>query len=92
MYHFWWIVDFASEDTAEDMFCSATLLIERMGQDDEFDMVGSENDDDNGRVWTESTLSRNFVLKRWLLLCHFIQLHRARDCEETWGFLGCFDA
>ena len=40
----------------------------------------------------ESTLSRNFVLKRWLLLCHFIQLHRARDCEETWGFWGCFDA
>ena len=30
----------ASEDTAEDMFCSATLLTGRMVQDDEFDMVG----------------------------------------------------
>ena len=40
------------KDIAEDMFCSATLLIERMVQDDEFDMVGSENDDNNGRVWT----------------------------------------
>ena len=39
----------------------------------------------------ESTLSSNFVLKRWLLLCHFIQLHRARDREETWGFSGWFD-
>ncbi len=36
----------------EDMFCSATLLTERMEQDDEFDMVGSENDENNWRVWT----------------------------------------
>ncbi len=35
----------ASEDTAEDMFCSVTLLTGRMVQDDEFDMVGSENDE-----------------------------------------------
>ena len=42
----------ASEDTAEDMFCSATLLTGRTVQDDEFDMAGSENDDNNGRVWT----------------------------------------
>ncbi len=38
----------ASEDTAEDMLCSATLLTKRMVQDDEFDMVESENDDNNG--------------------------------------------
>ena len=49
----------ASEDTAEDMFCSATLLTERMVQDDEFDMVGSENDDNNGRVWTTSSTFLN---------------------------------
>ena len=30
-----------------------------MVQDDEFDMVGSENDDNNGRVWTTSSTFLN---------------------------------
>ena len=49
----------ASEDTTEDIFCSATLLTGRMVYDDEFDMVGAENDDDNGRVWTTSSVFLN---------------------------------
>jgi hypothetical protein len=34
------------------MLCSATLLTGMMLQDDEFDMVGSENDGNKGRVST----------------------------------------
>ena len=49
----------ASDDPTEDMFCSVTLLTGRMVEDDDFDVVGSENDDDNGRVWTTSSTFSN---------------------------------
>ncbi len=38
----------------------------------------------------ESTLSRNFVLKRWPLLCHFInctELEIAKKHGDSWGVL-----
>ena len=86
----------ASEDTPEDIFCWATLLTGRIVQDDEFDMVGTENDDDNGRVRTTLSTFLNPLcpaISCWkdgcfcAILYNCTELEIAKKHGDSWGVL-----
>ena len=108
MPHFWWIVVNGCWKCSRMgslwrhcrrrvlLFCSATLLTGRMIQDDEFDMVGSENDDNNGRVWTTLWTYLNPLCPEILcwkdgcfcaILYNCTELEIAKKHGDFWGVL-----